>query len=537
MRKRSIRKWPFVLIAVGVAVVVGVVYVMPMLAVGSQAAQTANVVSVTAAAGDIQSTVVATGNLAAASEDIELPDDVSFDEVLVSADDEVGAGDTLATLNSTSISTAISNAKSALEEVQDSLEAKEYKYTDSVSVTSVMTARVKAVYGKAGKSVASIMKSKGALALLSTDGLMAVDVAAASDSGAKLSVGSSVTVALAGGTEAAGTVAKKDGDTITVTLTDNGPKLGDKATVKKGGKTIGEGELYIHAPLSVTESVGKIESVYAYENEKVYSGTSLFLLSVPEENKDYAILSAKQDDLLETLKELYALRTAKILSAPTSGVVSVVSDAAISVTRRDKVEVNVSVDELDVSAVEVGQQVDLTLDAIEGQTFSGVVTEVSDEGDTSGSAPKYATTIEADRADVMKFGMSATATIIKEKKEGVVVIPMDAVQEYGEEVYVFTELDESGLPAGETKIETGLSDGTNVEVVSGLSDGQTVYYTVAASTGNQNGAFMMGGVPGMGGEVRVRSGGDRPPSDGGSGGSAGGGDSGSAAPSNSASGE
>jgi multidrug efflux pump subunit AcrA (membrane-fusion protein) len=532
MRKGRIRKWPFVLVAVAVVIAVGVVYVLPMLSAGEQTAQSGNVVSVAAAAGDIQATVVATGNLAAATEDLELPDDVSFDEVLVSADDEIRKGETLATIDSTSLSTAISNANSELSDIQDSLEAIENKYTDSFSVTSVMTARVKAVYAEEGKSVASVVKKKGALAILSTDGLMAVDISVATDSGVKLSVGDTLTVVLSDGTEVDGTVAKYSKGKATVTISDNGPKLGKKVTVKKGSKTLGKGKLYVHAPLAVTESAGKIETVYAYENQKVYSGTTLFLLYVPEENRGYATLSARQDELLETLEELYALRATKIIKAPTSGTVSNVSEAAITVTLNDKVEINVSVDELDVSAVKVGQKVDLTLDALEGQTFSGVVTEVSDEGDTSGSAPKYATTIEADRADVMKFGMSATATIIKEKKEGVIVIPMDAVQEYGEDVYVYTQLDESGLPAGETKIETGLSDGTNVEVTSGLSDGQTVYYTVAVSTSEQNGSFMMGGVPGMGGGVR--GGGDRPPSDGGS---DSGGNSGSAAPSGSGSGE
>jgi multidrug efflux pump subunit AcrA (membrane-fusion protein) len=506
---RRIKKWPFVLIGIVAAIAVAVVFVLPGFIQSGQSAQTGNIVSAAAEKSDISTSVVASGNLVAANDEYELPDGVAFDEVLVSKDESVRKGETIATLDASSLTTAIANAKTELATVNDKIDALVDADTNTVYVTSAQTARVKAIYAKVDKKAASILKKNGALAILSTDGMMAVDISV--DKNADISVNDSVTVVTSDKTEYTGTVVAISGGKATVTLTDNGPKLKEKVTVKDSDAKLGTGKLYIHAPLRVAETEGKVASVYVSENSLVYSGTTLFTLTVSEAGDTYKTLRTRQSDLVETLEELYALRTTKALYATTAGAISVISDSAITIADADKMEVTVSVDELDVAAVKEGQEVSLTIDALEGEIFNGVVTDVSDEGDTSGSVPKYAATIDVERTDKMKTGMSATATIINEKKEGVIVIPMDAVQEYNDDLYVYTAVDDSGLPTGEKKIETGLSDGTNVEVTSGVLEGDTVYYTVTVSTDTQDGMMMFGGS-GMG---RVVTSGDGPPGGGG----------------------
>lgn len=55
-------------------------------------------------------------------------------------------------------------------------------------------------------------------------------------------------------------------------------------------------------------------------------------------------------------------------------------------------EMTMSIDELDISSVEVGQEVRITADAVEGKTYTGVVTEVSVAGTTSGGITTYPVT-------------------------------------------------------------------------------------------------------------------------------------------------
>ena len=66
------------------------------------------------------------------------------------------------------------------------------------------------------------------------------------------------------------------------------------------------------------------------------------------------------------------------------------------------------------------------------------------------------------------------------ENEGLLLIPLAAVQEHANGIYVCTDYDKSSDEATDPiEITTGLSDGENVEVLSGLSEGDTVYYRYA----------------------------------------------------------
>lgn len=153
---------------------------------------------------------------------------------------------------------------------------------------------------------------------------------------------------------------------------------------------------------------------------------------------------------------------------------------------QDHMILSVEIDELDILSVEEGQKVQITMDAAEGQIFSGEVTEVSDSTSGSDGSAKFAVEVTVPKDAVMRVGMSAQATIVTEEREDVVVIPADAVQERGREVFVYTQYDpQSGSLSGETKIETGMSDGERVEITRGLSEGDLVYYTKIESQPSQ----------------------------------------------------
>jgi multidrug efflux pump subunit AcrA (membrane-fusion protein) len=203
--------------------------------------------------------------------------------------------------------------------------------------------------------------------------------------------------------------------------------------------------------------------------------------------------------------------------------------AAFTIVLPDKLEMTVAIDELDISAIKEGQEADVTFDALEGQSFSGVVTEVADSADTSSGVASYSATLVLDKSEGILPGMSATATIVKEKKENVITIPLDAVQQYGDDLFVYTQVAEDGTLSGAVKIETGLSDGAVTEVTSGLDEGTVVYY--APTTDDANSSFRMGGgFMGGGAVTRMEGGGpsgrERAPSNDSSGAPSGGGPAG-----------
>lgn len=168
---------------------------------------------------------------------------------------------------------------------------------------------------------------------------------------------------------------------------------------------------------------------------------------------------------------------------------------------------SVSVDELDINSVEVGQTATVTMDALEDVTLEGTVESVSNSASSSGSgSAKYTVEISVPKQDGMLIGMSASATIVVEESENVVTLPVDALQENGNENYVYTSVDEDGNLSGEVTVETGLSDGDTVEITSGLEDGDTVYYEKTGNTSSSGGSDMSSGdtsgtMPSGGGEM------------------------------------
>lgn len=175
--------------------------------------------------------------------------------------------------------------------------------------------------------------------------------------------------------------------------------------------------------------------------------------------------------------------------------------------------VSINVDELDILSVKEGQSVSVALEALDGQTFDGTVSKVSDEGTNSGGSTKFKVTVRVPKNDSMLVGMTATATVTVADSGDVLTLPASAVQTRGSSSYVYTAENEDGSLAGETEVTTGASDGSTVEIKSGLSEGDTVYYTelagstISASTDNDMTGMMGGGGGGQQGGGDMPSGG------------------------------
>ena len=177
-------------------------------------------------------------------------------------------------------------------------------------------------------------------------------------------------------------------------------------------------------------------------------------------------------------------------------------------------EMTMNIDELDISQVEVGQTVQITADAVEGKTYTGVVTEVSVAGTTSGGITTYPVTVRIDETDGLLPGMNVDAEIILSSQEDVLAIPSAAVNR-GNTVLITADspsavnaLDQEA-PEGYVyvQVETGVGDDSYIEILSGLQEGDTVAYL--QSMGGGDGAMMMmtmdGGMA-MGGSVMVSGG-------------------------------
>ncbi len=154
----------------------------------------------------------------------------------------------------------------------------------------------------------------------------------------------------------------------------------------------------------------------------------------------------------------------------------------LSVTPQEYMTVTISVDELDILSLTEGQSALVTLSALTGRSFTGTVTSIATSGTNSGGSTKFEVEILLERTEQMLVGMNAAVQITLATASDVLTIPEAALVEEGSTTYVYTGYNESSdILCDPVAVETGVSDGTSVEILSGLSEGDVVYYSYADS--------------------------------------------------------
>ncbi len=140
----------------------------------------------------------------------------------------------------------------------------------------------------------------------------------------------------------------------------------------------------------------------------------------------------------------------------------------------ETLEVSIDVDEYDVGAVTLGKEGTVYLNAL-GISVPGVVSDVARSATTEGGVSYYEVKLQVDAVENVRSGMSVEVNILNRQALGVVSLPLDALMydEYNMP-YVYRKNEEGGMTA--VSVETGISDGKNVEILSGLQEGDEVYY-------------------------------------------------------------
>ena len=147
-------------------------------------------------------------------------------------------------------------------------------------------------------------------------------------------------------------------------------------------------------------------------------------------------------------------------------------------------EMKLNVDELKIRSLEVGQEVDITADAVPGETYKGVISSVLVAGTTANGSTSYPVTVRIDDMGELLPGMNATAKITTASVKNVLALPNAALVRGS---YVLVTRDSPSAANAETsmtapdgyvyvKVAIGISDDDYIEVKSGLQEGDTIAY-------------------------------------------------------------
>ncbi|MDE2311824.1 MAG: efflux RND transporter periplasmic adaptor subunit [Patescibacteria group bacterium] len=238
-----------------------------------------------------------------------------------------------------------------------------------------------------------------------------------------------------------------------------------------------------------------------------------------------ADLASSQAQLLNAQAQLQNAQQAysdNIIKSPWDGTVAqlnytragqqATTGTAIATVITDHQVATISLNEVDVAKIKVGQKATLNFDAIDGLQITGEVAQVDTIGTVSQGVVTYNVKIGMDtQDDRVKPGMSVSASIITNVAADVLTVPNGAVKTSGNTSYVQI-LGSDGKPQNQT-VTTGLADDTNTQILSGLNEGQevvtqtitnaaTTSSTSGSATGNRSNASFFGG-----GAVRVIGGG------------------------------
>ncbi len=260
-------------------------------------------------------------------------------------------------------------------------------------------------------------------------------------------------------------------------------------TIKQAGQTLRDAESAL-SKLAVTEPLAKTQA----ERRIAERELSLAKLTTPPDPLDVRSQELTLTSRRNALRDARAELANYTITSPVAGKIASVSikkgesvsagTVAFTVVS-DQYTAAITLNEVDVAQVKVGQKATLSFDAIDGVTITGKVTEIDPIGTVSQGVVSYGVTMSFDTNDArIKNGMSVSAQIITSLKNDVITVPAAAVKSFGEERYVEVV---DNPPAGtnlqgvelseaprQVPVTTGLDNGEVVEITSGLTEGMTI---------------------------------------------------------------
>lgn len=485
MRNKKKRKWLWILI---VAIVTFAAFIAIIRDALRKAANQAVYKNYEVKMGSIVESVTANGVLRPKDTvELKLPSGYRIEEVFVSPGERVEAGQKLASLDVKTlneISIALSDEIARLDNELAFLS----RNNKSEALYSPVKGRIKKIFCGEGDDVHSVIAERGALLVISSDERMSFEIETEND----IPLKAKVNVILRDGKEKTGLIESKTSRGYLITLTDDGPKVGDKAQAFCDGAFIGEGTLSVNAPVTVLANGGTVGKLHVGENDRVDRGEKLITLDdEPFINSYQSAFNARYEAAQKAAGVLKSISD-PVIVAPEEGTVSdilvkdgqTIADASgdeqtvFMLDVGGAVKMEAKIDELDIDLIRTGQHAIVTVDALDEEEFNAVIEHISGIGNNVNGITTYDVTLELERDDRLFSGMNAASTIVIRQKDNVLLIPLEIIEEdeNGEYVYIIEDKEGGGSERTRVDITTGISDGIYAEVTSGLSEGDMVNY-------------------------------------------------------------
>ena len=253
------------------------------------------------------------------------------------------------------------------------------------------------------------------------------------------------------------------------------PHVGDiQTTVSTTGTVLPKNRLEVKPPVN-----GRIEQVLVKEGQKVNAGDTIAVMSSTDRA---ALLDAARGQGEEKLKYWQEVYKPIALIAPINGEVIVGTiQPGQTVTTNDPVIVlsdhlivRAQVDETDIGKIEQNQKAVIGLDAYPEARINASVEHIYYESKIVNNVTIYDVDLLPEAVpSYFRSGMNANVDFIQESKQGVLILPLNAVHKEQNRTFVMVKSNGS-KKATQRTVTLGISDDKNAEIVFGLTKDDSV---------------------------------------------------------------
>jgi HlyD family secretion protein len=254
------------------------------------------------------------------------------------------------------------------------------------------------------------------------------------------------------------------------------------------------------------------QATYTYSKSLAGYKTAMANYSRAKVNLDYASIHSPIDGVVLNRSVDEGQTVASSFNTPT--LFSIANDLT-------QMQVEANIDEADIGQIKQGQEVEFSVDAFPDLNFQGEVTQIRLQPVSTSNVITYTVIVKAENPEKKLMpGMTANITVIIEKNDSALIIPSKALrykpdsaelnayfasipaierpkpfksdmekghrrseQEWQKSVKVWIK---SGELVHPMKVEIGINDGTNAEVLSGLNEGDEVILSMNSPNGKKS---------------------------------------------------
>lgn len=526
-RKTSKRRgwlWLLLVVVLGVGGFLGYRQWQSRTAAVATPVQTAQV-----AKGDITSTVAATGNIQPVTQtDLNVQTSGTV-QSLAKLGDSVKKGDTVLQLDTTDLELSLKTAETNLEAAQLKLQQAQQGATQediaaAQAKVNAAQASLNGLYTGPTASDLAAAESKQRAAQISLDKAQAgpTDTEVADAKNKVETAKNSLWSAQSNRDSICGRVKNGDQDSscqgarasvnnaeLAVQTAQNdlnallaGPDANDVAAAQE---TVNQAQ----AALAAVKQGPTAEAVASAKSNLVQAQSSLTTLQAGPDalTVQQAQVAVKQAQAsVDQAKTKLAQAT---ITAPFDGVITAVNTAAgatvttnsapLQITDFANLQVQSQVSEMDRPKIQVGQAVNMTVEALPNVTLKGEVTSISPTGTVTSGVVNYTVTIKVTQSDPsLASGMTATLAIVTDSKTGVLKVPTRAIQTVNNQKVLNVQ---RGGQVVQVPVTMGSADSVNTEISGAVQAGDVVVIgsvsgasssSTTTTTNNRQ-----GGVPGI----------------------------------------